>query len=216
MNCQACGAEVPAEGVYCHRCGRKLDGSGPSPADAARQEIDLWRAVYSGRAMVPVGAALGLMSLALLALCLVATLRWHWGLAPWGLWLAMMVASWTYFGFVFFHRRWGISYRLTSRRLFHQQGLLLRSTDCIEVADIDVIRVVQSLPQRLLGVGTVTLLTRDIAHPKLVLRGIAEIDRVLGLLGGARREARLAANQTGPANVVTSDQDPQSSNGTTT
>jgi membrane protein YdbS with pleckstrin-like domain len=214
MNCQACGAEVPADGIYCHRCGRKLDGSGPAPADAAPQEIDLWRAAYSGRAMVPVGASLGLVSLVLLALCLVATWQRHWGW-PWGLWAAMMVASWTYFGFVYFHRRWGISYRLTSRRLFHQQGLLLRSTDCIDVADIDAIRVVQSLPQRLLGVGTITLLTRDIAHPKLVLRGIAEIDRVLGFLGNARRDARQAANQSGPASVVTSDQESQPSNGTT-
>lgn len=219
MKCQACGAEVPADAVYCHRCGKKLDEAEPGPADAAqaaRQEVELWRGRYSGRAMIPSGVGLGLVSLVLLALCLMATFHLNWGLAPWGLWLAAMLALWTYYGIAGLHRRWGTHYRLTSQRFFHEMGLLLRSTDCIHLADVDAIRVVQSLPQRLLGVGTITILTHDISRPKLLLRGIADIDRVLALLGKARREAQILANQNGPGSVVTSDQHPQPSNGTTT
>jgi hypothetical protein len=70
--------------------------------------------------------------------------------------------------------------------------VLLRSTDCIHLADVNAIQVVQSLPQRLLGVGTITILTHDISHPKLILRGIADIDRVFTLLDKARREEQSA------------------------
>ncbi len=201
MNCQACGAEVPAEGVYCHRCGKKIDETAPGPVDAAqaeRQEVALWRGAYSSRAMIPGGVGLGLVSLFLLALCVAATVSWHWGW-PWGLWLAIMLAVWTYYGVVALHRRRGSCYRLTSQRLFHQSGVLLRSTDCVHLADVHAIRVVQSLPQRLLGVGTITILTHDISHPKLNLRGIADIDRVLTLLDKARREAASQPSPDAPS-----------------
>ena len=119
---------------------RKIDEAAPGPVDAAQaqgQEIDLWQGAYSGRAMVPSGVGLGLVSLFLLALCLAATVRLHWGLKPWGLWLAMMLALWTYYATVGLHRRWGLHYRLTSQRLFHELGMFLRSTDCIHLADVD-------------------------------------------------------------------------------
>jgi hypothetical protein len=71
----------------------------------------------------------------------------------------------------------------------------------------------------LLGVGTITILTHDISRPKLILRGVADIDRIFTLLEQARREAALhppianpsyetAANQNRPGSVVTSDQHP--------
>jgi membrane protein YdbS with pleckstrin-like domain len=182
---------VPAEGIYCHRCGKKLDETAPGPAEAAgaeRQEIDLWRGGYARRAMIPSSAGLGLVSLFLLVLTLGATVWQHWrGL--WGLWLAVMLGLWVYYGFVAFHRRWGIRYRLTSQRLFIELGMFLRSTDCVHLADVDAIKVVQSLPQRLLGVGAITILTHDVSRPKLILRGIADIDRVFTLLDKARRDA---------------------------
>ncbi len=192
MKCQACGAEVPAEGVYCHRCGRKIGDMAPGPADDAapieQREFDLWQGAYSSRAMIPSGVVLGLLSVFSLVLCSVATVSWHWG-AHWGLWLAIMLALWTYFGCVILHRRWGSRYRLTFQRFLHQLGMLLRSTDCVYLVDVDAIQVVQSLPQRLLGVGTITILTHDVSHPKLILRGIADIDHVFTLLDKARREA---------------------------
>jgi membrane protein YdbS with pleckstrin-like domain len=213
---------VPADGIYCHRCGRKIDEAAPALTEAAQVatlESDLWKGVYSGRAMIPSGVALGLLSLLSLVLCLVATVSWHWGWAPWGLWLAAMLALWIYYGIVSLHRRWGIHYRLTSQRFFYELGMFLRSTDCIYLADVDAIQVVQSLPQRLLGVGTITILTHDISRPKLILRGVADIDRIFTLLEQARREAALhppianpsyetAANQNRPGSVVTSDQHP--------
>lgn len=192
MICQACGAEVPADGVYCHRCGKKIGDAAPGAADATQvqpQEIELWQGAYSRRALIPSGVGLGLLSLFLLALTLKATVWLHLERGLWGLWLAAMLALWTYYGLVAFHRRWGSRNRLTSQRCFQELGVFLRSTDCIHLADVYAIQVVQSLPQRLLGVGTITMLTHDISHPKLVLRGIADIDRVFTLLDKAQREA---------------------------
>jgi uncharacterized membrane protein YdbT with pleckstrin-like domain len=187
MNCQACGAELVADGVYCHRCGKIIDEAAPTDAaQVQRQEIDLWQGACSARAMIPGGVGLGLLSILLLALVLVAPVSWRWGLL--GLWLAVMLTLWAYYGVIVIHRMWGSRYRLTSQRFFHQLGVLLRSTDCIHLVDVDAIQVVQSLPQRLLGVGTITILTHDVFHPKLVLRGIADIDRVFTLLNMARRE----------------------------
>ncbi len=211
MNCQACGAEVVADGVYCHRCGKKIDETAPGQADAApieRQEIALWQGAYSARAMIPSGIGLGLLSIFLLALALLAPVSWRWGLL--GLWLAVMLALWTYYGVIGLHRRWGCRYRLTSQRFFHELGVLLRSSNCVHLVDVDAIQVVQSLPQRLLRLGTITILTHDISHPKVILRGIADVDRVFTLLDKARREA---ANQGGAGSVVTSDQHCPPSNG---
>jgi hypothetical protein len=192
MNCQACGAEAPAEGDYCRRCGRKIDESAPDPADTAQaqpQEIDLWQGAYSSRAMIPGGIVLGLLSLASLAFALGAADALPRGSAFWGAWLAVMLALWSYCGFVGLHRRWGNRYRLTSQRFFQELGAFLRSTNCIDLADVDAVEAVQSLPQWLLGVGTIYILTHDISHPKLILRGIADVHRVAALLEKARREA---------------------------
>ena len=195
MNCQACGAELLAEAIYCHRCGEKIVRLPEKPADvpqAPGQEEGLWQDTYSSRAMIPSGLGLGLLSIILLIPVVAASTKWQSKLL--GLWLAVMLTLWIYYASVAIHRRWGSRYRLTSHRLFRESGMFLRSTDCIHLAEIDSIRVVQSLPQRLLSVGTVFILTHDISHPKLVLRGIADIDRVFALLNKARREQQSLPN----------------------
>jgi uncharacterized membrane protein YdbT with pleckstrin-like domain len=195
MNCQACGAELLAEAVFCHRCGERIVRVAEKPAEVAQapgQEEGLWQDTYSSRALIPAGLGLGLLSIVLLIPVVAAPAARRWELL--GLWLAVMLTLWIYYAAVAIHRRWGSRYRLTSQRLFRESGMFLRSTDCIHLADVDSIRVVQSLPQRLLGVGTVFILTHDISHPKLVLRGIADIDRVFALLNKARREQQSLPN----------------------
>ena len=189
MNCQACGAELLAEAVFCHRCGERIVRVAKKPAEhrpspRARAE-HLARHLLQPR-LIPAGLGLGLLSIVLLIPAVAAPTAWQSKLL--GLWLAVMLTLWIYYASVAIHRRWGHRYRLTSQRLFRESGMFLRSTDCIHLAKIDSIRVVQTLPQRLLGVGTVFVLTHDISHPKLVLRGIADIDRVFALLNKARRE----------------------------
>jgi hypothetical protein len=41
-----------------------------------------------------------------------------------------------------------------------------------------------------LGVGTVTLTSKDSSHPILLLRGIDEVDKVSGMIDDVRRKER--------------------------
>ena len=88
MQCPACGAEVVAAAVYCHKCGQRLDSAGnglsgirppksrrlrPEPFQqvaAARWEAkdqpeeELWRGGYSSKAMIGSWVISGCVSLA--------------------------------------------------------------------------------------------------------------------------------------------------------
>jgi hypothetical protein len=60
----------------------------------------------------------------------------------------------------------------------------------VEVIDIDDVSYSQGPIERLLGVGTIKLLSSDVSDPQLILRGIDDVQRVATLIDNARREER--------------------------
>jgi hypothetical protein len=87
--------------------------------------------------------------------------------------------------------KWSVEYRLSSHRFVHKKGILRRKIDRIEVIDMDDIAFQQSLLQRMMGVGDITILSSDISDPKLVLKGIDNVVEVAGKLDTARRKERV-------------------------
>ncbi len=152
---------------------------------AETQEQKLWQGGYSGKDMYETWLLYAVISIGLLVLSLWAQTSWvSWASA------VVIVLLWLYGTLVVAYRKLSVSYRLTTRRFFHEKGILRRVTDRIELIDIDDITVEQSIIDRLVGVGTIKITSSDRTHPELVLRGIKDARRVADLMDNARLEER--------------------------
>ena len=205
MKCSACDADVIAGAVFCPKCGKKLEpdsGHAPAAADSAvgadkfkaaiapkddlpvDQEHELWQGSYSWKAML--GSWL-LAALATVAL-IVATVF----LPPptFMVTIPLILVIWIGLLGYLCYRRMSIHYTLTSQRLVHKKGILVRSTDRIEVIDMEDVTFFQGIVQRMLGVGTIKITSQDRTHPEISLVGIDEVERIALLLDDTRRKER--------------------------
>jgi membrane protein YdbS with pleckstrin-like domain len=196
MNCLACATDIPSGASFCPKCGAKVGAT--APADASGQpattlakntnseplpEQKLWDGRYSAKAMAEflvlgVIASIGLIAAA--AYYAEARLLLLVLLLP--IWIAIVVQL------VFL--KLNTHYLLTSQRLIHQKGILMRSTNRIEVIDIDDVTFWQGIIGRLLDVGTIKITSSDRTHPVLVLKGIDEVHRIADLIDEVRRKER--------------------------
>jgi hypothetical protein len=212
MRCPACGTDVIAEAVFCHKCGQRLDAAGsgtapderaaetPAPAAGAGPDVsaltrlagpdqpeqELWRGGFSSKAMLGAWALCGLVSLLLL-------IGGIWWARTGGWWLSLlllMVLPWLYCLAVLGCRRLGVHYVLTTRRFIHERGILRRINDRIELLDMDDITSEQKLWDRLTGVGTIRIASHDRTDPELFLPGIDNVKEVATLLDNARLAER--------------------------
>jgi hypothetical protein len=83
-----------------------------------------------------------------------------------------------------------IRWELTTERLRVIRGLLSRSTEEIELTRVRDVSYEQSLAQRALGIGTVSVMATDIDTPLLLLHDIEEPEQVKELIRQAAREQR--------------------------
>ena len=81
-------------------------------------------------------------------------------------------------------------YLLSNQRFVHERGLLCREIDRIESIDIDDVSYVQGPLERMLGVGTIRILSSDQSHPTLKLPGIENVQTVAALIDETRRQER--------------------------
>jgi uncharacterized membrane protein YdbT with pleckstrin-like domain len=155
------------------------------PAEVAENE--LWTGGYSPKAMYGSWIAAGLASIGGLIAVLLLPLEgaigwWIFGvgvLVVWGGLLAMLA-----------YRRVSVKYRLTNQRLFHEQGILRRVTDRIELIDIDDVTLEQGIVERVLGVGTVRVSSTDRTTPELLMPGIDDVKAIADAIDHARRAER--------------------------
>jgi membrane protein YdbS with pleckstrin-like domain len=196
MNCPKCGAPAAAGAAFCQQCGQQLaaaaSGAASGAAAGARQvftrrgvadvpEETLWEGSYSPKAMLGPAILVVVLSVVLLA---VAAL-----MLP--LAIVGVAALWVGLGLLLLYKRAAIHYRLTNQRFFHESGILVRVTNRVEVIDIQDIQLSQGLVERMLGVGTIQILSSDVSNPTLVISGIDDVQQVFALMDGARRAERL-------------------------
>jgi uncharacterized membrane protein YdbT with pleckstrin-like domain len=200
MICPECGESIRDEARYCERCGSKINGNGSLGEvqqglvggeallrrPAGDQEVEIWQGGYSPRAMIGHWVTAGVISVVVLAAGIIA--------GPSAGQIALLVLSllgiWLALYLLLLYRQWSVHYRLTNHRFVHRSGLLKRVTDRVEVIDIDDVGFQQGLFERIFGVGTVELSSSDQTHPYLRLKGIADVERVAGLIDNARRDER--------------------------
>ena len=159
----------------------------PGTAEATLGDaVTLWTGRYSLRGMIDRLILSALVSMALVTLAI-----WlSWGHAGWLMVLALLVAIWGYQLGVYVVHHFGHRYRLTPQTFFHERGILIQSTSPIEIVRIDDIAMKQSLLERLLGVGTIRILSKDTTDPLLVMKGIADVNKAFQTIDQARRAER--------------------------
>ena len=115
--------------------------------------------------------------------------RAHIGLLVWGVLLAPVGI-----GLILLARAWYLvastRYRLTSQRLFAQTGLIAKNVEEVELFRVKDVTLSQGVLDRLLGVGTVTVLSTDDTAPELDLAGIRDPLAAKEALRTAFRAAR--------------------------
>jgi uncharacterized membrane protein YdbT with pleckstrin-like domain len=79
---------------------------------------------------------------------------------------------------------------LTTERLRVVRGILSRSTEEVELMRIRDVAYEQSLAQRALGIGTVTLVGTDMTSPEVVLHDIEDPEEVKEMIRQAVRDQR--------------------------
>ena len=98
--------------------------------------------------------------------------------APWWLWLIGVVLA---IGVLFLpgllvtrHK-----YRISNYRIDVEEGLLSKRIDTMELWHVDDVDMVQSVFDRMVGVGTITIRSNDATNPILDLRSLPEPRRLL-------------------------------------
>ncbi len=115
--------------------------------------------------------------------------RAYLGLMIWGVLLFVFVV-----GIFLLLRVWYLvastRYRLTTQRLFVQTGLIAKNLEEVELFRVKDVTLTQGMLQRMLGVGTVVVLSTDDTAPRLELRGILGPMEVKEQIRSAFRTAR--------------------------
>lgn len=153
-------------------------------------EEDLWSGAYSPQAMLGTWVTAGAISVGLLILALVVG-HGEYAKAIWTAVLAAIALLATGVGALLGYRKLSIQYRLTNQRLFYISGIVRRTTDLIELININDVGFEQGPVERMLtGTGTIRVYSKDQSHPRLLMQGIADVVRVVDVLDNARRAER--------------------------
>jgi len=210
MQCSACKADNPEDAVFCIKCGHNLKNKGSdTPQQAApeskgtsssaaerfknataavqddddEEEVTLWKGGYSAKAMV------GSWMLAAVGSVLLIVANFFFP-AAWIVLIPLIFLAWIYVALVLAYRKLGVYYELTTQRFIHKTGILKRTSDRLEVIDIDDVTFSQGLIQRLVNVGTIQISSSDQTHPELVLIGIKDVQKVADDIDDVRRKER--------------------------
>lgn len=158
----------------------------PSPPTDEKENL-LWEGSFSSKAMFGTWLSNALITFAVVVASIVLPVL---GPLTWLFALGFILVLWLVTGSIFLYRRFSIHYQVTSQRLIHQRGILVRITDRIELIDIDDLSFSQSLVQRFLGVGSITISGSDKTDPVLIMLGIDQVAKVAGIIDDARRSER--------------------------
>ena len=212
MLCTACKTEVPASASFCPKCGKRTDevaaqpaaaaggpaavaGEAPRPAAAPAADADpgkvLWSGCYSPKAMLGWWILEAVIVVAAIAAAILIPFPpFTWIIAG-----AIVVISLVWLLGTMLIRQLSLSYELTNEQFIHREGLLKRVTNRIKTIDIDDVTHEQTLFERMVGIGSILVISSDKTHPRLTLRGIDDVQRIADLIDSTaqgQREKRSA------------------------
>ncbi|MBA2116663.1 PH domain-containing protein [Bremerella alba] len=151
--------------------GKRNSGGGP--------DEQIWSGGYSA---VDQSGSFMVLSLITIGLIVGGVFFWPILIAIPVLWVAQLIRVWWV--------KIGVSYELTTRRFMHEHGVIKRTTDRIEVIDIDDVTVEQGILDRMFNVGTIKITSSDRTHPELRIPGIKDVKKVALMIDDARQVQR--------------------------
>lgn len=87
-----------------------------------------------------------------------------------------------------------VHYEITSERIKVRHGLLGKTFDYLELIRIQDMKHSQSLSERLLKIGDITIRSHDTSHPTLELNNVQDPEHVYEILRDAVQDARKRHN----------------------
>lgn len=85
-------------------------------------------------------------------------------------------------------------YKVTNQRIIVRTGLIGKKIEEIELIGVKDISVTQSMADRILGVGSITILSTDKTTPELILDDVKDVQSVKDIIRNAVREEKAAHN----------------------
>ncbi|MEC0170276.1 PH domain-containing protein [Paenibacillus graminis] len=86
------------------------------------------------------------------------------------------------------------TFTITSQRIMVKTGLIGKDVEEIELLRVNDFSVAQSVLQRILGIGTLTVFSDDASSPQLLLHRIRQPQTVKDVLRKAVRDEKIANN----------------------
>ncbi|MNV53880.1 Bacterial membrane flanked domain protein [compost metagenome] len=86
------------------------------------------------------------------------------------------------------------TYTITSQRIMVKTGLIGKNVEEIELLRVRDLSVAQSIMDRMLGIGTLTVFSDDASAPQLLFRKIHDAQTVKDVLRKAVRDEKIANN----------------------
>ncbi len=84
----------------------------------------------------------------------------------------------------------GRHYRLTSQRLFIRRGILSQTVDQTELIRVDDVRIHKTFLDRMLGLGSVAIVSTDATDRDILVEGIKEPEKVAEAVRSSTRALR--------------------------
>src|SRR5439155_1790937 len=144
----------------------------PPPPAAPAEEVDVWWGSYSGWTLWPSTAACMFLT------GVIALTVWLWvprDVMQW-VFLGLAGALWLVQGTRWAYRFFGVNYRLTTRRLFRDEGFIHPQFVQISLKTVARVEVQRNALEKLARVGRLYLHFHDAALPPVVLEGVRHPD----------------------------------------
>jgi membrane protein YdbS with pleckstrin-like domain len=175
---------APNQGSEPNKASPQGDPTDPTTGVGIEGELEVWEGRYSLRNFLGRVVALAILTAAWGVLAISA-----WGYHRAGLTIPATIAAivlallWLGLALRMVRAHFGYKYRLTTRRLFISTGIFHRETDQIELLRVqDVYFRQQNLMERLLNVGSVTVVSDEKTMPNYVLLGVLDPKGLMDLI----------------------------------
>ncbi len=185
MKCPKCNASITPDSRFCKYCGAATtpplgpaeqrataaapDGKPPDVHRDPDQEQAVWRGRPAWRSFLGAWAAWLVVGLG----CVIAAYRHSGGESPL---FAVVVIFVCGAGVALWVRQalivYGLSYQLTTQRLFVHRGILTRTTDQLELLRVDDVRLRQGVIDRVVATGSLDIFGTDATDEHLTLRSV--------------------------------------------